>query len=255
MKSTVSVIQEKMEDSKEPNQEGMQSRVEHQGCPQGTCRIETYRRNEVAAQGPTSNHRAPRSAEGKDPWKLWIPEEIDCRRQKDDPLCRSGTVQGTQSWRTVSQTRMTEESGQGQSCKRNLERTDAWEETADLPGRHQWNQELKFQGTVTFWKWEDIQWDLQEDCQAGDHKANSWIFCQTSKNEGLDIAEESTPSKTVKGIAHKVGAGHVGALVTVGSFAHTILGEGGWWFYTCANLHLIRKSLGGAVGEKSPQKK
>jgi hypothetical protein len=58
--------------------------------------------------------------------------------------------------------------------------------------------------------------------RTGYRKTNNRIFCQTSKNEGLDIAERSAPSETEKEIAHKVGAGNVGAPATVGSFVPTV---------------------------------
>jgi hypothetical protein len=35
--------------------------------------------------------------ECSDPNELWITEESDRHQHKDDPLCRSGTAQGTQS--------------------------------------------------------------------------------------------------------------------------------------------------------------
>jgi hypothetical protein len=47
-----------------------------------------------------------------DPKKLWTAEEIDRHWHKDDPLCKIGMAQGTQSGRTVGQTRTTEEAEQ-----------------------------------------------------------------------------------------------------------------------------------------------
>jgi hypothetical protein len=73
--------------------------------------------------------------EGTDPRKLWIQEEIGCRQQKDDPLCRSGMARGTWSRRTIGRTGPTEKSDQGQSCKRNPEMTNAGDEILDAPGR------------------------------------------------------------------------------------------------------------------------
>jgi hypothetical protein len=57
---------------------------------QGRSRSDIFWRVEEAALGLDSGHGAPLETEGKDPVKLWIPEEINRRRQKDDPPCKSG---------------------------------------------------------------------------------------------------------------------------------------------------------------------
>jgi hypothetical protein len=68
---------------------------------------------------------------------------------------------------------------------------DAQEGTMDSPGRQHWNKEPQPEAEATSRKQKEIQHNLQEDHRAGDHEANSWIFCQTSKNEGLDTVEGS----------------------------------------------------------------
>jgi hypothetical protein len=42
---------------------------------------------------------------------------------------------------------------------------------------------------------ENIQQDFQEDCRAGDHKANSWDFYYTVENECQEIVEGLAPSE------------------------------------------------------------
>jgi hypothetical protein len=63
----------------------------------------------------------------------------------------------------------------------------------------------------TYVKREDLRQDRRENHRAGDRKANSRIFHQDSKNEGLDIVEGPVPSQTVKETARRVGPGGVGA--------------------------------------------
>jgi hypothetical protein len=63
------------------------------GGPYGRGRSEFFRSNEETAQGPASSCRTTQRAEGTDPRRLWIPEEVGCCLQKGVPLCSSGTVQ------------------------------------------------------------------------------------------------------------------------------------------------------------------
>jgi hypothetical protein len=69
----------------------------------------------------------------------WVREEVGHRLQRDDPLCRSGTVQGT--WLSGN--------GQGQCCTRNPERTDVQEETSGEIGRHQLHKEPRCKTAAT----------------------------------------------------------------------------------------------------------
>jgi hypothetical protein len=113
---------------KELNPEDMESEMEDQEAP-----MEIFRSNEEAAQGSASSfqgdtksqrslpeeivdpggswlppaemcpivqqwHGARETSSGKFcPRKLWTVEVIGCSQQEDDPLCRSGPEQGTQS--------------------------------------------------------------------------------------------------------------------------------------------------------------
>jgi hypothetical protein len=98
---------------------------------------------------------------------------------------------------------------------------DVWDEGSGESGRQQWTRNRDFKRVATFLKREDIWWDLQEGCLTGDREGNSRIFHQDLRNEGLDVVEESAPSETGKETAHRIEAGNVGALVTLGSFAPT----------------------------------
>jgi hypothetical protein len=75
----------------------------------------------------TKRHRVRARTEdkGTDAGKLWIPEEIGHRRHEDDPLCKSDMAQ-----ETLNRTKP----DQGQGGTRNLERTDAREETTGATG-------------------------------------------------------------------------------------------------------------------------
>jgi hypothetical protein len=76
---------------------------------------------EVAAQGPESDCRVPPEAERTDLGKLWIPEEIGCRLQRDNPPVKSGMAQGKCHQ---------EKSDQRQHDVRNLEKMDIQEEAS-----------------------------------------------------------------------------------------------------------------------------
>jgi hypothetical protein len=129
--------------------------------------------------------RVSSTAAEMDPGQWWIPE-VGQRPQRDDQLCHFCTAQG--------------HGRQGQCCKRNLERTDVREEMSGATGMQQ-----RHEG----------------DCTAGDHKGNSWDFNETTENECQVIVEGSAPSETKEETAHRVGAGDVGTLATLGSFVCT----------------------------------
>jgi hypothetical protein len=74
-------------ESKESNPEGIS------GGPYGRGRSEIFWNNEEEVQGPESSCRATRRAEGTDPRRLWIPEEVGCRLQEGVPSCSSDTTQ------------------------------------------------------------------------------------------------------------------------------------------------------------------
>jgi hypothetical protein len=88
-------------------------------------------------------------------------------------------------------------------------------------GRQQWNKGPRPKEAAAYRKRKDIQWDLQADFWAGDHKGNGRIFCQTSKNQGLGIVEGTAAIKTEENPTHSfsVRAGNVGAPATQDSFA------------------------------------
>jgi hypothetical protein len=65
------------------------------------------------------------------------------------------------------------------------------------------------------------QQDLQAGRRDGYRKAKSRDFHQTAENECQDIVEGSAPSETEKETAHKVRAGGVGALTTLGTSVRT----------------------------------
>jgi hypothetical protein len=82
----------------------------------------------------------------------------------------------------------TEDLDQDKICKSIPKRTDSWNETTHVPGRHQWNQELRFQGTATSLKRENNQQDIQEDHQTGDREASSKDF-QRDAEAAFNITE------------------------------------------------------------------
>jgi hypothetical protein len=65
---------------------------------------------------------------------------------------------------------------QGQSCTKNPERMDVWEETSGKTGRHQWNKGLRLKEATTSEEGENIRQDLQEDHRAGGRETNSQNF-------------------------------------------------------------------------------
>jgi hypothetical protein len=67
-------------------------------------------------------------------------------------------------------------------------------------------------GINTSRKREDIRQDLQEDCRPADREAKSRVFCQDSKNECHNVAEEPATSEMEKETAHGVRAMDVRAL-------------------------------------------
>jgi hypothetical protein len=69
----------------------------------------------------------PQSAGGKDPGKLWIPEEIG-HWHEDDPPCKNGTKQGTR---------------QGQHGTRNLEKMDVPKTASAETVMQKWDKEQK----------------------------------------------------------------------------------------------------------------
>jgi hypothetical protein len=72
----------------------MQSGSEHREIPEEDAAAGAGS-TEEAAQGLASSNRVTQKAKGTDPGKLLILEEIGHHRQKGDPLCMSGMVQGT----------------------------------------------------------------------------------------------------------------------------------------------------------------
>jgi hypothetical protein len=80
---------------------------------------------------------------------------------------------------------------------------------------------LGLKRVITSGKQENTQQDLQADCRTGDHEANSQVFCQDSKNKCQNIVEEPATAQTKEEIEHNLRAMDVGALITLGTFAHT----------------------------------
>jgi hypothetical protein len=105
----------------------------------------------------------------------------------------------------------------GQGWAKNPERTDVRDETSDECERHHLNKEARLKEETTSQEREDTRQDLREYHRAGDLEANSRIFRQDSKNEELDLMEGSAASETEE-TARRVGAGNIGAPVTLGSF-------------------------------------
>jgi hypothetical protein len=68
-------------------------------------------------------------------------------------------------------------------------------------------------------KQENTHKDLQADCRAGDHEANR-ITVRLWKISVRSV-EGSAPSETREKTTHRVGAGEVGALTTLGTFVLT----------------------------------
>jgi hypothetical protein len=84
------------QETMEANPDGAKARIDaaQRGAsrgPQGRSHSEIFWSTEEAAQGPASGHRAPPETKGEDLDKLWIPEEMGCRPQRDGLLCKNGT--------------------------------------------------------------------------------------------------------------------------------------------------------------------
>jgi hypothetical protein len=115
------------------------------------------------------------------------------------------------------------------------------DQTSGEIGRHQWTNESRVKTAATSEEGEDNrQWHqgteqearaksgkqistqqyLQDDCRAGDRKANSRTSIRL-ENERQGIVKGSAPSETKEETAHRVRAGDVGALATLGSFDPT----------------------------------
>jgi hypothetical protein len=133
-------------DSQELNPEEMGVWVGTSGGPYGRCRSETGQRTEEAAERPEDSCRVTRRAKGTDPRRLWIPEDVGCRLQDDDPLCQSGLAQEVHSQKRLYQdrsgTRNLEDgrSGGDVSRKRNAARAYGAEM---LRSRYNWLKEGK----------------------------------------------------------------------------------------------------------------
>jgi hypothetical protein len=82
--------------------------------------------------------------------------------QSNDPPCHSCTTQGTR----LSGTR------QGQSCTKNPERTDVWDETLGETRRHQWNKKSRLKGATTS-EGEESWQDLQEGSHTEDREVKT----------------------------------------------------------------------------------
>jgi hypothetical protein len=76
-------------------------------------------------------------------------------------------------------------------------------------------------GACTSRKRQYIRQNLQEGCHAGDREVKSQTFSHDSENECQDIVEGLASSETKDETAHRVRAGDVGALATLGSFVPT----------------------------------
>jgi hypothetical protein len=79
----------------EANPEEKVSEAVHEEVPKEQAAVKPVGGLRKQQRGAESGCRAPLEAEGKDPGKLWIPEEIGLHRPEDDQPCRSGTAQGT----------------------------------------------------------------------------------------------------------------------------------------------------------------
>jgi hypothetical protein len=155
MKSTVSAIEKKMEPNlekmeatnMEANPEEMQFGAGHREVPKEHCQ-----RTEGAAWGPESIRRVPSKAKGMDPGKLWIPEKISCRSEKDDPPYRSGMDMA------------------GTTLPEKSLRMDIWEEMSARTRKHHGNKDPRLKEATSSEKREDILENLRENHWAGDCK-------------------------------------------------------------------------------------
>jgi hypothetical protein len=77
-----------------------------------------------------------------------------------------------------------------------LERLDAWEETPGESGRQHWNKDPRLKEATISDEPEDMWENLRKNHRTGNREANSWIFCQVTKNQGLNTVEGSVPSET-----------------------------------------------------------
>lgn len=77
-----------------------------------------------------------------------------------------------------------------------LQKEPRRDETSGESGRQQWNKEPRPKEAAASRKREDIQRDLLEDFQDGDHKANSWIFC----NKDWTLWRGQSPPKWKKSL-------------------------------------------------------
>jgi hypothetical protein len=82
---------------------------------------------------------------------------------------------------------------------------------------------------ITSGKQQNAQQDNQPDRRAGDHEANSHVFCQDSKYEFQNTDEPAT-AQMKEETAHSLTARDVVAPATLRSFAHS---GGKKWWYTC----------------------
>jgi hypothetical protein len=144
----------------EANQKGMESKAEHEEVSKEEAAVDTF----GAVWRSASSCRVLLKAKEMDQGQQGVSGEVHCCLQRGDPLC-------IPAW------------CKGQGCIKNLERTDVREETSGKTRRHQWNKGLRLKEATMSEEGEYIQQDLQENHRAGDHEANSRVFCQDSKNE------------------------------------------------------------------------
>jgi hypothetical protein len=105
--------------------EDIESKTVHEEVPKEEVAVKSFGALIKRHRGRHLAARRRGKPKGTDPGQWWVPEEIGCRQQRDDPPCKSGTAQGTRS----SWTRP------GQCSTRDPERPEVREESSGATGR------------------------------------------------------------------------------------------------------------------------
>jgi hypothetical protein len=92
----------------------------------------------------------------------------------------------------------------------------------------EWHKESRPERAATSRNHEDIQRNLREDFQTGDHEESNRIFCRVTKDQGPVTVEESASSEMEEEPTHSYSvrrAGNVGAPATWDSVVPTVWKE------------------------------
>jgi hypothetical protein len=108
---------------------------------------------------------------------------VSCSKPAESDLCLAwselcwsigGPIGGLTTSRGMPEPK--EKTDQGRFSKRRPWSTASREEIMEGPGMQHWNKESRCKTAAMSGEGEEIQQDLQEDCSAGDRKANSQDF-------------------------------------------------------------------------------